>query len=139
MRKAPVAATATDLGQKGDRLLSHFPRGSREQVSCRAAVAGRGGTGRAGGSAHQTSGLQARRGCVDASHSGDCLVIVDEPLRVDLHVWRIRDQVLLSAKTSARIAFKAAERGSPAAPSPGRFPGHGSASGLPLGLRASGS
>lgn len=113
-------------GRHGRRLRSErrqapqsfSQEGSTQQVSHRAAVDGRGGTGWAGGSTHQTSGLQARGSCVDTSHSRNCLVIVDEPLCVDLHVWRIRDQVLLSAKTSARIAFRAAVKGSPGCPEP---------------------
>lgn len=47
---------------------------------------------------YQTSGLQARRSCVDPSHSRHCLVIVDEPFCMYLNIWRIWNQVLLSAK-----------------------------------------
>lgn len=36
---------------------------------------------------HQAGGLEARGGCVNAPHPGDGLVVVDEPLGVDLHVW----------------------------------------------------
>lgn len=40
---------------------------------------------------HQTGGLQAWGRGVDTSHSRNCLVIVDESLRVYLDIWRIRD------------------------------------------------
>lgn len=36
---------------------------------------------------HQAGGLKARGGCVDPPHPGDGLVVVDEPLSMDLHVW----------------------------------------------------
>lgn len=37
----------------------------------------------------QTSGLQARGSRVDTSHTGHCLVIVDESLCMDLDIWGI--------------------------------------------------
>lgn len=46
---------------------------------------------------HQTRGLQARGGSVDSFHSRYGLIVVDEPLCADGHLWGVGYKVLLTA------------------------------------------